>query len=179
MIDGAGGFDLVRGGAVQQHRVATVGAHDVVYQSPDIPFRARGWSGPLAGPDQCEALGESVIRPAQQVEGDHARPCLPGDGALDSAAEEAVTGGLAALDRIGVAMEGTPLAVLAAQDGRGPQRVALGRRAADRSGGVLDRHDVREVSAHAGRENLPPGRLEARVPGGYPVEGGLSLGQSG
>src|SRR5690348_5748506 len=114
MIDGAGGFGLVGGGAVQQHRVTTVGAHDVIYESPDIPFRARGLSGPLAGPDQCEALGEPVIRPAQQVEGDHARPCLPGAGALDRAAEEAVAGGLAALDRIGVAVEGTPLAVLAA-----------------------------------------------------------------
>jgi hypothetical protein len=82
MIGGAGGLGLVGGGAVQQHRVTAVGAHDVVDQSPDIPFRARGWSGPLAGPDQCEALGESVIRPAQQVEGDHARPRLPGAGAL-------------------------------------------------------------------------------------------------
>ena len=110
MIGGAGGFDLVRGGAVQQHRIPAVGAHDVIYQSPDIPFRARGLSGPLAGPDQCEALGESVIRPAQQVEGDHARPCLPGAGAFGRAAEEAVAGGLAARDRIGVAVEGTPLA---------------------------------------------------------------------
>src|SRR2546421_12509635 len=105
MIDGPGGFDLVRGGAVQQHRVTTAGAHDVIYQSPDIPFRARGWSGPLAGPDQCEALGEPVIRPAQQVEGGHARPCLPGAGAAGRAAEEAVAGGLAAPDRVAVAGE--------------------------------------------------------------------------
>src|SRR5919109_5267523 len=120
MIDGSGRFDLVRGGAVQQHRVTTVGAHDVIYESPDIPFRARGWSGPLVGPDQGEALGESVIRPAQQVEGDHARPCLPGAGALDHAANEAVAGGLAALDRIGVAGGSTPLALLAAQGCRFP-----------------------------------------------------------
>src|SRR5215831_17788994 len=98
MIDGAGGLDLVGGGAVQQHRVTTVGAHDVIYESPDVPFGARGLSGPLVGPDQREALGESVICPAQQVEGDHARPCLPDAGALDRAAEEAVTGRLAATD---------------------------------------------------------------------------------
>jgi hypothetical protein len=76
MIGRAGAFDLVRSGAVEQHRVAAVGAHGVVHERLDVPCRTGGGSGPLVGPDQAEALGEPVVRPGQQVEGEHARPCL-------------------------------------------------------------------------------------------------------
>src|SRR5262249_32497784 len=89
-----------------------------------------------------EALGESVIRPAQQVKGGHARPCLPGAGAFDRAAEEAVAGGLAALDRIGVAGGGTPPARLAAPGGRGPEAGGPRRRAAGSTRGGGPRIEV-------------------------------------
>ena len=45
--------------------------------------------------------------------------------------------------RIGVTVERTPLTVLAPQEGCSPQRVALSRGSSNRTGGVLDRHDVR------------------------------------
>jgi len=66
MIDGAGGFDLVGGGAVQQHRVTTVGAHDVIDQSPDIPFRARGqqFAGSKTEQRPPAATGSAIRRSA-------------------------------------------------------------------------------------------------------------------
>ena len=90
-----------------------------------------------------------------------------------------VAGREAALHRIGVTVERTPLAVLAAQDGRSPQRVALVRGAPNRPGSVLNRHDVGEITAHVGREDFPLGRLEAGEAGGQPVKGCLCLSWSG
>ena len=74
VVDGAGRVDLACGGAVEQQRVATVGAHDVIHEGPDVPFGAGSGSGPLVGLDAREAPGEPIAGPAQQVERDHARP---------------------------------------------------------------------------------------------------------
>ena len=65
MVGRAGGVDLVGGGAVEQHRVTPVGAHHVVHESPDVPRRARGGSGPLMGMDYGESASERVVRPCQ------------------------------------------------------------------------------------------------------------------
>ena len=105
MIGRAGGADLVRRGAVEQHRVAAVSAHHVIHEGLDVPRRAGRRSAPLVGSDEGEALGEPVVRPGQQVEGEHGRPCrVVAGGVLERTVEEAVAGGNAALNRIGVAV---------------------------------------------------------------------------
>lgn len=69
MIGCAGGVDLVRGGAVEQHRVTPVGAHHVVNECPDVPWSARGGSGPLVDMDESDAMGERIACSCQEVDG--------------------------------------------------------------------------------------------------------------
>src|SRR5918994_7323659 len=74
--------------------------------------------------------------------------------AIRAELRDSTTSGVAAWLWVGVAMHDLPLTILAPTDRRDSQLIRLGRRAADRNGGVLDADDVTEVAARTRGEHL-------------------------